>query len=301
VTALAASKDLTNWEIRDNFWSPDLYFTHECPDLFRWGDWWYLVYSTFSERMVTHYRMSRSLNGPWTAPTNDTFDGRAFYAAKTASDGQRRFAFGWDPSRTGETDTGSWNWGGHLVVHEIFQQTDGSLTVAPPPEVLGHLKASRVVSPEPRIGTWTNNNGILAADAPDSFARCKLGEISSAACINLTIHFSDDTRSFGLVLQADSTLDAGYLVRIEPGRQRVIFERFPRPGDEPPIIERPLKLNSNQPVRVCALVEGSLIVVYFNDEVALSTRGYERQAGEFGVFVSEGSASFSDLSLKLAH
>ncbi len=301
VTALAASKDLTNWDIRDNFWSPDLYFTHECPDLFRWGDWWYLVYSTFSERMVTHYRMSRSLNGPWTAPTNDTFDGRAFYAAKTASDGQRRFAFGWDPSRTGETDTGSWNWGGHLVVHEIFQQADGSLTVAPPPEVLSYLKASSNISPEPRIGTWTNQNGILAADAPDSFAWCKLGEIASASCINLTINFSDDTRNFGLVLQADSTLDAGYLVRIEPGRQRVIFERFPRPGDEPPIIERPLKLSSNQPVRVCALVEGSVIVVYFNDEVALSTRGYERQAGAFGVFVSEGSASFSDLSLKLAH
>ena len=61
-----------------------LYFTHECPDLFRMGEWWYLVFSEFSERCVTRYRMARSLAGPWLAPAEDTFDGRAFYAAKTA-------------------------------------------------------------------------------------------------------------------------------------------------------------------------------------------------------------------------
>jgi hypothetical protein len=67
------------------FWSPGLYYTHECPDLFKMGDWWYLVYSTFTERSVTHYRMSRSLHGPWQAPENDTFDGRAYYATKSAA------------------------------------------------------------------------------------------------------------------------------------------------------------------------------------------------------------------------
>ncbi len=298
VTALAASKDLKNWEIRDNFWSPDLYFTHECPDLFRWGEWWYLVYSTFSERMITHYRMSRSLAGPWTAPTNDSFDGRAFYAAKTASDGKRRFAFGWDPSRTGETDTGGWNWGGHLVVHEIFQQHDGSLTVAPPPEVRDSFTVNGTVTPAPQIGDWDIQNGSLAADVPDAFAWCRLGTVTSASCIEATIRFEDNTRSCGLVLQADQTLDSGYLLRLEPGRQRMIFERFPRPGDEPPIMERPLTLSNNQPVQVRVLVEGSVIVVYVNNEVALSTRGYEHQAGDFGVFISEGAASFTDMALK---
>jgi len=298
VTALAASKDLKSWIIRENFWSPDLYFTHECPDLFRWGDWWYLVYSTFSERMITHYRMSKSLSGSWTAPTNDSFDGRAFYAAKTASDGKRRFAFGWDPTRTDETDTGSWNWGGSLVVHEVFQQADGSLTVAAPPEVLSQFTTSEIVTPTPQIGTWDIQNGVLKANVLDAFAWCQLGEMPSPCYIEATMRFSDDTRSFGLVLQADKTLDAGYLVRLEPGRQRVVFERFPRPGDEPPIIERPLNLNSTQPVKVQVLVEGSVIVIYVDDVVALSTRGYEHQNGDFGVFVSEGAATFSAISLK---
>lgn len=98
-TALCASSDLQRWEARPPFWTPGLYFTHECPDLFKMGEWWYLVFSEFSDACLTRYRMSQSLNGPWLSPPNDTFDGRAFYAAKTASDGTRRFIFGWNPTR----------------------------------------------------------------------------------------------------------------------------------------------------------------------------------------------------------
>jgi beta-fructofuranosidase len=64
------------------------------------GDWWYLMFSTFTDRFVTQYRMSRSIEGPWRAPAVDTFDGRAFYAAKSATDGRRRYLFGWNPTRT---------------------------------------------------------------------------------------------------------------------------------------------------------------------------------------------------------
>ena len=105
--ALMTSPDLETWEVKPPFWAPRLYYTHECPDLFRWDDFWVLVYSTFSERNVTHYRLSKSLAGPWLAPENDTFDGRAFYAAKTAGHGDRRYVFGWNPTREDERDEGA--------------------------------------------------------------------------------------------------------------------------------------------------------------------------------------------------
>ena len=62
--ALMTSPDLLEWQVKPPFWSPRLYYTHECPDLFRWGKYWVLVYSTFSERHITHYRLSESLAGP---------------------------------------------------------------------------------------------------------------------------------------------------------------------------------------------------------------------------------------------
>ena len=57
VTLLACSPDLTHWEVeKEPFYAPHAYFTHECPDLFRIGDWWYLVFSEFTDRIVTTYR-----------------------------------------------------------------------------------------------------------------------------------------------------------------------------------------------------------------------------------------------------
>ena len=34
---------------RGDFWAPDLFTMHEMPDLFKMGDWWYLVFSEYSE------------------------------------------------------------------------------------------------------------------------------------------------------------------------------------------------------------------------------------------------------------
>ena len=81
------SKDLNTWEFRGDWWNPGLYTMFEMPDLFKMGDWWYLVFSEYSDGNKTRYRMSRSINGPWTTPADDSFDGRAYYAARTAFDG----------------------------------------------------------------------------------------------------------------------------------------------------------------------------------------------------------------------
>lgn len=296
-TALAVSTDLAEWEVRPPFWAPYLYYTHECPDLFRMGDWWYLVFSTFSDRCVTHYRMSRDLRGPWLAPTNDTFDGRAFYAAKTASDGKRRFAFGWNPTRTDEKDTGVWNWGGNLVTHEVYQEAGGALSVKSPEEMTSHFDTPVQVTPNPEIGNWVISDRLLTAHAEGAFAWCRLGDMPFASHLGVSITFTAQTRDFGIVLRADDALEKYYLVRLEPSRDRVMFERWPRPGDEPPIIERPVTLTGNGPVRLQVFVEGSAIVIYINDQVAMSTRGHEHSGGTCGLFVSEGSATFADIQV----
>lgn len=62
-------------------------------------------------------------NGPWEIPDDDVFDTRADYAIKTASDGKRRFAFGWIASKYGNTDFGPWEWGGTMNFHEIIQNS----------------------------------------------------------------------------------------------------------------------------------------------------------------------------------
>jgi beta-fructofuranosidase len=293
-TALAASKDLIAWEVRDPFWAPDEYYTHECPDLFRIGDWWYLVYSTFSERSVTHYRMSRSLAGPWLAPANDTFDSRAFYAAKTAGDGQRRFVFGWLPTRGGEKDDGGWEWGGELVAHEVIQRPDGTLTTRMPEAVRNAFTREQPLAPRPLLGAWDG----FATDAVGRHSLLALGNLPEECLIEATVTVEPGTASAGLLLRADDAFDRYYQVRLEPRNARMVIDRWPRPGDQPFMLERPLAMAPGTPVKLQLLVSGTNLVIYANDEVAFSCRMYDHREGGWGVFVTEGAARFGEISVK---
>jgi beta-fructofuranosidase len=261
------------------------------------GGWWYLVYSTFSERSVTHYRMSRSLNGPWLAPANDTFDSRAFYAAKTASDGERRFIFGWLPTRVDEKDDGNWQWGGNLVTHEIVQQVDGTLGVRPPETVLSAFTKDSLLSPRPILGDWSISQDQFGSESIGRFSAISLGALPQTCMIEAEITLSSGTVYAGLLLRAGDNLDYYYQLRLEPGNRRVVFDRWPRPGDQPFMLERPIQ--NGQSIRLKVLIDKTCIVAYVNDEVALSCRMYNHRTGDWGLFVTEGYARFNHVGLRL--
>jgi len=298
-TALASSPDLKSWTVHEPFWAPDEYYTHECPDLFRLGEWWYLVYSTFSERCVTHYRMSRSLRGPWLVPANDTFDGRAYYAAKTAGDGEHRFAFGWLPTREGEKDEGNWQWGGNLVVHQIEQQADGSLSVHAPETVLRPFLRFQPLIPKPALGSWTVGERAISTTSVGRCAALTLGPMPEECLVETKVTYEQGTASCGLLLRADEALEHYYQLRLEPANRRLVIDRWPRPGDQPFMLERPLAMMPGQAIRLQAIVDGTCLVVYANEQIALSCRLYNHRVGNLGLFVNEGAAHFENVVLKV--
>jgi beta-fructofuranosidase len=290
-TALCASKDLSQWEVRDPFWAPGLYFTHECPDLFRMGDWWYLVFSEFSERMQTRYRMSRNPAGPWHAPADDAFDVRALYAAKTCSDGKRRFLLGWNPLRTDAKDSGRWEWGGNLVVHELMQRQDGTLFAAIPKPVDRAFTKAVPHRFELVTGRSKITDRAIDLDAAESFSAAVAGAMPDPGKIEATLQFSKDTRGCGLMLHVGDDLDTCYYVRFEPLRGRLVLDKWPRPGDNQFMIEfeRPVALKADTPLEVKVITDGSISEIYVAGQVAMSTRMYDLKGGRWGVFVEEGA------------
>ena len=298
---LCRSYDLLHWEAKEPFYNPESYMTHECPDLFKLGNKWYLVYSTFSEKFVTHYRMSDKLSGPWTSPIEDTFDGRAFYAAKTAQAGDKRMAFAWVPTKRGESDFGQYEWGGNLIAHEINQTTDNKLTVKPAEGLINMFNKEFV-------NEKLNKVEIENYEGEKSYV---IDGMKDTCMIEAVIEFSEGVRSFGIGLRQDSALANGYYLRFEPFYNRIVADMWPRrirgvnqwyvDGDKPFMVEleRPFDYKSlkDNKVHIRVVADGSIICLYVNDITALTMRAYNLNRTNWGFFVKDGSIRVSDIHM----
>lgn len=298
---LCRSYDLIHWEAKEPFYNPESYMTHECPDLFKLGNKWYLVYSTFSEKFVTHYRMSDKLSGPWTSPIEDTFDGRAFYAAKTAQVGDKRMAFAWVPTKRGESDFGQYEWGGNFIAHEIDQTTDNKLTVK-------HADGLINMFNKEAVNEKINKVEIENFEGEKSYV---INGMKETCMIEAVIEFSEGVRSFGIGLRQDSALANGYYLRFEPFYNRIVADMWPRrisgvnqwyvDGDKPFMIEleRPFDYKSlkDNKVHIRVVADGSIICLYVNDTTALTMRAYNIKRTNWGFFVKDGSIRVSDIHL----
>jgi beta-fructofuranosidase len=300
VTALCTSPDLIKWDVKENFYVPNQFITHECPDLFKMGDWWYLVFSEYCDVYATRYRMSRSIKGPWLTPKQDTFDGHAFYAAKTASDGKRRFVFGWNPTRSDAKDSGSWNWGGNLVVHEVLQQSNGELTVRVPDTV--RKAFNKPIQQEFKSGTGETIGAKkeIEIKADGIFNAFAAGKMPEKCRISATVVFDKPPRNFGCMLRSSDDLDKGYYIRLEPNRNRLVYDMWPRTTNELPQMaefERVVTFKPGAPVLIEIFTDKSMGMVYINHSVAMNFRAYDIPEGNWGFFVTEGTARFKNIEL----
>ena len=303
LVAQMVSDDLITWRPAGHFWDPRRYVAHECPEVFQWGDWWYLVYSEFSESFATRYRMSRSVDGPWLVPERDTIDGRAFYASKSVARKGRRFFCGWIASKTEAADDGAYQWAGTLSILECTQNPDGTLAFALPEELL-----ARFDRPVPITFADTDapgDEGIRLDAAPDGYtAVLSASELPSSFAATVTVDIEPGTRECGVLLRSSPDGDESYVLRLEPRRSRVVFDRWPRAitgdfqwevsGDVPYAVEleRPCDLAPGRHV-IEIVVEGSIMVASIDRQVVLSTRIYDRSDGRFGLFAGEGAVTFS--------
>ena len=129
--------------------------------------------------------------------------------------------------------------------------------------------------------------------------------------IEADIEFSEGTRSFSLAVRQDSLLSDGYYLRFEPFYNRVVADMWPRritgvnqwyiDGDKPFLIEleRPLDYKNlpNNIVHVQLIDAGSILCLYVNNEVALTTRAYASERTHWGFMVSDGSIKVTNIHM----
>ena len=296
VVARLESRDLRTWTPVEPLWDPHRFITQECPEIFRMGRWWYLVYSEFTDRFVTRYRMSRSPEGPWLAPERDTIDGRGFYAAKSAEWDGRRLFFGWIASRQDERDDGRWLWAGTLACLEAVQEADGTLDFRIPHEALeAYARPGHHLRAPLRLGDPERYQSMVVTDVLPHDAR-----------IDVDLEWEPGTREISLLIRTDAEGENGYVLRLEPARHRLVLDRWPRrvhggeqwhvSGDIPHIVEleRPVDLTGCR-AHIDLLLKDELLQCCVDRSVCLSTSVYDHPAGRVGLAVLDGTATCTRL------
>jgi beta-fructofuranosidase len=292
-TGLLTSDDLTHWTVEQPFYAPARYHGHECPDWFQMGDWYYLIFSEYTTHTTTRYVMSRSPDGPWIAPADNQFDNRAFYAAKSASDGLRRFLFGWNPTKLGDVDHGKWQWGGCLTVHEIIQNDNGTLAVRMPPEIAEAFDTPQSLDLEHLESNWTYSDMTYRAESPYRYSGALSERMPEAYLLQGEITFEGRSGTAGLLLRVDEMGDTGYFLRFNLPEQRLEFGKIGGYRDwyvdHMPELDRPLQIRAGETLRFRIIIDKTAVVAYINDHVALSGRMYANPFGRCGLF-ADGSA-----------
>jgi beta-fructofuranosidase len=321
--AVATSDDLEKWEVGPPLASSMLTHCPECPEIFKLGDWWYLIESRYSERMQTVYRVAKSPEGPWESRKLDSLDGRRFYAAKSTTDGERRVSFAWIPFRKHHGPKRSWVWGGELgSPRELISLPDGTLTCRLLPDVDASYAAPISHEIRPVLGDWSGGESPHC-NATGSYAFAFLdGPDRDDVLLDVVIEPTPNTESVGVLIEprGGDHLDSGYSLAIEPMKERVVFDRWPAAMDplwdslvlnerhgievsqeiDNPLVERPLAFApADGRYRVQILRNGSAIECFVAGQVVASFRIYDiSNTDAWGLFVQEGAATFHDLKFR---
>lgn len=287
-TLLLTSPDLRGWGDGQTLYAPQTYHMHECPDLFRIGDWWYLVFSEFSRGMQTRYRMARHPLGPFLVPKVDTFDTRACYAAKTVSDGSRRILVGWAPTRD---EAGEWLWGGHLVAMELEQRPDGTLVPRPLTGLAEAAGSPVAVNPVPVRGRWEVDGAGARSGHADGYRVLGLGEVGRRWALRLRL---SSTGAGGIVVADGPQLATGLELRFEP--DGLVLDRFPRRGEDGPLERRPWT-GAHQKHRLTVVRDDDLLHVVSAGAVALTSRVEGNGRSVLGAFAEHGDIEVEAVEL----
>ena len=288
---------LGKWDVQAPLYTTtpeENYLMMECADIFKMGNYWYLMFSeNWSNTKGTHYKMATSINGPWTTPQNDRIDGEYFYAGKTASDGNKRYVFGWSARKTPENDLGNKDWAGNMVIHELTQNSDGTLATQAPQAVKSFFSKNGNVEVDATLGNATVNNGSYNLSSTTDKAMVTFKPIGKRAKINAELTLKTTTGTTGFVFHINDT-GSYYKIVLDATKNAIIG--YNSASQETTRMSFGLQTNTKYDVEIVA--EGSVVVLYINGKAALTNRVYGRDKYQWGIIAEGQNATVSNIQLR---
>ena len=312
------SGDLKHWTSNGQFMNMMWDRFYECPDVFKMGDWWYLVYSEklAAVRRVQYFK-GKTLDelkactandaGQWPDNHEGFLDSRGFYAGKTASDGTNRYIWGWCPTRSGKDNIAVGaspaepEWAGNLVMHRLIQHSDGSLTLGEVPGISNKYNKEQTVKAETLSegAVAQGSNGFrLTGESNVLFNR--LGNCNR---ISFTVKISGNTDRFGISLVRGSDSKKYYTLVVNPESENTRKVNFEQEGTEGAgfiagidgyVFDRP----SDNTYHITIYTDNSVCVMYINDAACYTNRIYGIQKNCWSINSYGGAIDVSNVEVR---
>jgi beta-fructofuranosidase len=295
VLAHYTSDNGEQWQYRGPFLALDKDPSPECPELFCWNGWWYLVYSQGAQMQ---YQVSRDALGPWRRARRDTIEGPNLSVPRTASwTGGRRLAVGFLPWRRDGRDDGGYVYAGSAVFRELLQDADGTLATRFIPEMMpptGPPLPWRLEQASP--GTVCEPGGAIFLDARQETATAQIPEVPADALLACRIVPSAGTAEYGLLLRTDDQMTAGYRLRFLPQEGRATLQQWPERSGETRAVATGIE-GLDRAVDVVVCLKDSIIDVCLNERHTLIERCFDHRGSHLGLFAQAGEARVENLRL----
>ena len=272
-------------------------YNMECPSYVEYKGFYYLAYSEQGENRVTHYRYKTQKDGEWKKFELDSIDNSGFYAGRLEKTDDGLYAFAWCARLSGGS-SGGFDWGGNLVVHKLEQLSSGQLC-AVMPESFKDAFSTKV---KYRYSGGTNDEyAEISFDGEGFYARSaeKLGR--QVTRMSFVISADDFNGDFGITF----ALDGVYNKRL--GQSLVAFDyknrclscyngvtSILRYGS--PLASVPFAYTQGKVYNVDLIVDGEVLSVYLNGEVALTARFTGIQRKNFAFYSNGCKARIKEIN-----
>lgn len=304
VLAHFTSSDLQQWTDKGVFMTTMWDRFYECPNVFKMGEWWYLVYSELHReiRRVQYFK-ARTFEGLKTCTANDIplwpdnhegyLDSRGLYAGKTACDGTNRYLWGWCPTRRNNdntavnNDNGEPDWAGTLVAHRLIQHADGSLT-------LGEVEGIRNYH---NCTTYSMAHSSLSAGQ-----HINLPALGERTHLSFTLTTGNINDKFGLSVCRDANTNLFYSLIVNPendGLRKINFEQENGMGFIPYIDGYFFTQPADKTYHIDIYIDRSVLVMYINDIACYTNRIYGMQSHGWTINCYSGSAQISNVTQRV--
>lgn len=254
--------------------------TPECTDYFKWGDWYYLIYSTGSR---THYVKSLQPYGPWEYPESQALIedwGNVFKVAEFLNG--RRIAVAFIPGKRNNTDSDGEVFGGNVLFRELVQQKDGTLESHFLTEVLPAMTSMKETPPIRALSPKTTavGKGEIKMTASGSIGLAAMSDLPADYRITLDIVPDGNYDELGLFLRATDIEQKGYKLELNPNRESVSLQHTSIQAVKE--LRKPLSLD--------VIVRDDFLDVCINNKRCIINRLPEQKGSRLFFYVKNGNA-----------